>query len=145
MKHSHTLAAIDAAEMRMEISRRETREGLHRVQRALRERVSRPSTLVAAGGVAGLVGLAGFLLARRPQPRQRRAYAAAGTGVVVASSLAAVARFLMSRYGVRVSRSCCASCAIGGRSATRLQPQRVPTIPRRPRSNAPRSVHFLRM
>ena len=97
----HTLAAIDAAEMRMEISRRETREGLHRVQRALRERVSRPSTLVAAGGVAGLVGLAGFLLARRPQPRQRRAYAAAGTGVVVASSLAAVARFLMSRYGVK--------------------------------------------
>ena len=100
MKHDHTLAAIDAAEMRMEISRRETREGLHRVQRALRERVSRPSTLVAAGGVAGLVGLAGFLLARRPQPRQRRAYAA-GTGVVVASSLAAVARFLMSRYGVK--------------------------------------------
>ena len=97
----HTLAAIDAAEMRMEISRRETREGLHRVKLALRETVSRPSTLAVAGGVAGLVGLAGFLLARRPRPRQRRAYAAAGTGVVVASSLAAVARFLMSRYGVR--------------------------------------------
>jgi hypothetical protein len=101
MKHAHTLAAIDAAEMRMEISRRETREGLHRVQRALRETVSRPSTLAAAGGVAGLVGLAGFLLARRPKPRQRRTYAAAGTGVVVASSLAALGRFLLSRYGVR--------------------------------------------
>jgi hypothetical protein len=97
----HMLAAIDAAEMRMEISRRETRQGVQRVRRALGEAVTRPSTLAAAGGVAGLVGLAGFLLARRPKPRQRRAYAAAGTGVVVASSLAAVARFLMSRYGVK--------------------------------------------
>jgi hypothetical protein len=60
MKRDHTLAAIDAAELRMEISRRETREGLHRVQLALRQAVSRPSTLAAAGGLAGLVGLAGF-------------------------------------------------------------------------------------
>jgi hypothetical protein len=56
MKHSHTLAAIDAAEMRMEISRREIREGLHRVERAFRETVSRPSTLAAAGGIAGSGG-----------------------------------------------------------------------------------------
>jgi hypothetical protein len=105
MKHDHTLAAIDAAEQRMEISRRETRQGLHRVKVALRETISRPSTLAAAGGVAGLVGLAGFLLARRPRARprqrQRMVYAAAGSGVVVASTLAAVARFLMSRYGVK--------------------------------------------
>jgi hypothetical protein len=103
MKHDHTLAAIDAAELRMEISRRDTREGLHRVRLALRETIGRPSTLAAAGGLAGLVGLAGFLLARRPQarPRQRKAYVAAGSGVVVASTLAAIARFLMSRYGVK--------------------------------------------
>jgi hypothetical protein len=67
MKHAHTLAAIYAAELRIEISRRETREGLQRVRFALRETVSRPSTLAAAGGLAGLVGLAGFLLARRPR------------------------------------------------------------------------------
>ena len=95
----HLLAAIDAAESRMEISRRETREGVDRVQRAFRATVTRPSTLAAAGGVAGIAGLAGFLLARRP--RQRTRYAAAGTGVVVASSLAAIARLLLSRYGVR--------------------------------------------
>lgn len=103
MKHTHLPAAIDAAERRMEISRRETREGLHRVQLALRETVSRPSTLAVAGGLAGLAGLAGFLLARRPRPRQRqrKAYVAAGSGVVVVSTLAAIARFLMSRYGVK--------------------------------------------
>ena len=104
MKHSHTLAAIDAAETRMEISRREIREGLHRVDRAFRETVTRPSTLAAAGGIAGLAGLAGFLLARRPRPRVRYTsarYTKAGAGLVVASSLAAVGRFLLSRYGVK--------------------------------------------
>jgi hypothetical protein len=104
MKHSHTLAAIDAAEMRMEASRREIRDGLHRVERAFRETVTRPSTLAAAGGIAALAGLAGFLLARRPRPRVRYAnsrYAKAGAGVIVASSLAAVGRFLLSRYGVK--------------------------------------------
>ena len=104
MKHSHTLAAIDAAETRMEISRREIREGLHRVDRAFRETVTRPSTLAAAGGIAGLAGLAGFLLARRPRARVRYTsarYTKAGAGVVVASSLAAVGRFLLSRYGVK--------------------------------------------
>jgi len=104
MKRAHTLAAIDAAEMRMEISRREIRDGLHRVERAFRETVTRPSTLAAAGGIAGLAGLAGFLLARRPRPRVRYTsarYAKAGVGVVVASSLAAVGRFLLSRYGVK--------------------------------------------
>jgi len=104
MKHSHTLAAIDAAETRMEISRREIREGLHRVDRAFRETVTRPSTLAAAGGIAGLAGLAGFLLARRPRARVRYTsarYTQAGAGVVVASSLAAVGRFLLSRYGVK--------------------------------------------
>ena len=104
MKHSHTLAAIQAAEMRMEISRREIREGLHRVERAFRETVTRPSTLAAAGGIAGLAGLAGFLLARRPRPRARYAsarYAKTGAGVIVVSSLAAIGRFLLSRYGVK--------------------------------------------
>ena len=104
MKHAHTLAAIDAAEMRMETSRREIREGLHRVDRAFRETVTRPSTLAAAGGIAGLAGLAGFLLARRPRARVRYTsarYTKAGAGVVVASSLAAVGRFLLSRYGVK--------------------------------------------
>ena len=99
MKHAPTLAAIEAAELKMETSRRETREGVQRVQRAFRETVTRPSTLAAAGGLAGLAGLAGFLLARRP--RQRARSAAAGTGVVVASSLAAIARLAVSRYGVR--------------------------------------------
>jgi len=104
MKHAHTLAAIDAAEMRMEISRREMRDGLHRVERAFRETVTRPTTLAAAGGIAGLAGLAGFLIARRPKPRARYTsarYTKAGAGVIVASSLAAVGRFLMSRYGVK--------------------------------------------
>jgi hypothetical protein len=104
MKHAHTLAAIDAAEMRMEISRREMREGWHRVERAFRETVTRPSTLAAAGGIAGLAGLAGFLIARRPKPRVRYAsprYTKAGAGVIVASSLAAIGRLLMSRYGVK--------------------------------------------
>jgi hypothetical protein len=95
----HLLSAIEAAESRMEISRGETRAGLHRVQRAFRETVTRPSTLAAAGGIAGVAGLAGFLLARRP--RQRARYAAAGTSVVVASSLAAIGRLLLSRYGIR--------------------------------------------
>ena len=101
MKPAPTLAAIDAAEMKIETSRRETREGLHRIQRAFRETVTRPSTLAAAGGIAGVAGLAGFLLARRPRQRERVRYTAAGTGVVVASSLAAIARLLLSRYGVR--------------------------------------------
>lgn len=104
MKHAHMLAAIEAAETRMEISRREIREGLHRVERAFRETVTRPSTLAAAGGLAGLAGLAGFLLARRPKPRvryTRASYTKAGAGVVVASSLAAAGRFLLSRYGVK--------------------------------------------
>jgi hypothetical protein len=104
MKRSHTLAAIEAAETRIEISRREVREGLHRVERAFRETVTRPSTLAAAGGIAGLAGLAGFLLARRPRPRVRYSsarYAKAGAGVIVASSLAAIGRFLLSRYGVK--------------------------------------------
>jgi hypothetical protein len=48
-----------------------------------------------------LAGLAGFLLARRPRQRARTRYTAAGTGVVVASTLAAIARMLLSRYGVR--------------------------------------------
>ena len=100
----HLLAAIEAAESRIELSRRETREGLHRVQRAFRETVTRPSTLAAAGGLAGVAGLAGFLLARRPHKRvryTRATYAKAGAGVIVASSLAAVGRFLLSRYGVK--------------------------------------------
>jgi hypothetical protein len=104
MKQAHLLAAIDAAETRMEISRREIREGLHRVERAFRETVTRPSTLAAAGGIAGLAGLAGFLLARRPKPRVRYTsarYTKAGAGVIVASSLAAAGRFLLSRYGVK--------------------------------------------
>ena len=37
MKHDHTLAAIEAAERRMEISKRETREGLDRVKRAFHD------------------------------------------------------------------------------------------------------------
>ena len=103
MKHMATLAAIDAAELRMEVSRREVHEGLRRVKLALRETATRPSTLAAAGGIAGLAGLAGLLLVRRrPRRRPTRAtYARAGTGVVVASSLAAIARLVLSRYGVR--------------------------------------------
>ena len=104
MKRSHALAAIDAAETRMETSRREIREGLHRVERAIRGTVTRPSTLAAAGGIAGLAGLAGFLLARRPRRRMRypgARYTKAGAGVIVASSLAAIGRFLLSRYGVK--------------------------------------------
>ena len=104
MKHDHTTAAIEAAEKRIEISRREIHDGLHRVQLAFRETVTRPSTLAAAGGIAGLAGLAGFLLARRPRPHVRYAsarYTKAGAGVIAASTLAAVGRFLLSRYGVR--------------------------------------------
>ena len=107
MKHVPTLAAIEEAETRMENSRREVRAGLHRVHHAFRETVARPSTLAAAGGIAGLAGLAGFLWARRPRRRARYTgasrgqYAKAGAGVIVASSLAAVGRFLLSRYGVR--------------------------------------------
>jgi hypothetical protein len=76
------------------------------VERAFRETVTRPSTLAAAGGIAGLAGLAGYLLARRPRPRVRYASARytktkAGAGVIVASSLAAIGRFLVSRYGVK--------------------------------------------
>ena len=107
MKRAHTLAAIEAAERRIEISRREMHEGAHRVRLAFRETLTRPATLAAAGGIAGLAGLAGFLLARRPHERVRYAsprsprYTKAGAGVIVASSLAAVGRFLLSRYGVR--------------------------------------------
>jgi len=101
MKHAPTLAAIDAAELRMEQSRRETREGLRRVRHAVRETVTRPSTLAAAGGLASVAGLAGFLLARRPRRSTRRAAYATGAGLVAASSVAAIARLLLSRYGVR--------------------------------------------
>lgn len=102
MNHAPTLAAIDAAELKMEESRRATHEGMRRVRLALRETATRPSTLAAAGGIAGLAGLAGLLLVRRrPQPRRRATYAKAGAGVVVASSVAAIARLLLSRYGMR--------------------------------------------
>ena len=98
MRQAPTLAAIDAVELKMEESRRETRDALCRARLALRESAARPSTIAAAVGFASAAGLAGFLLARRP--RRRAAYAA-GTGVVVASSLAAIARLLLSRYVVR--------------------------------------------
>jgi len=104
MKHAPTLAAIDAAELKLEESRRETLQALRRARLAFRESASRPSTIAAAAGVASVAGIAGFLLARRPrrQQRKRMAYAAtAGAGVVVASSLAALARLLLSRYGIR--------------------------------------------
>lgn len=104
MKHAPTLATIDAVELRMEESKRETREALRRARLAFRESVSRPSTVAAAAGVASVAGVAGFLLARRPRTLQRRRTAytrTTGTGVVVASSLAALARLLLSRYGVR--------------------------------------------
>jgi len=102
MKHAPTLAAIDAVELKMEESRRETQEALRRARLAFRESVARPSTIAAAAGVASVAGLAGFLLARRPRQQQRKRMAyATGTGVVVASSLAALGRLLLSRYGVR--------------------------------------------
>ena len=102
MKHAPTLAAIDAVELKMEESRRETHEALRRARLAFGESVARPSTIAAAAGVASVAGLAGFLLARRPRQQQRKRVAyATGTGVVVASSLAALGRLLLSRYGVR--------------------------------------------
>lgn len=96
-----TLAAIDAMELEMEHSRRETREALRRAQVAFRETVARPSTIAAAAGVAGVAGLAGFLLARRPRRSRQRAAYATGAGVVAASSVVAIARLLLSRYGMR--------------------------------------------
>lgn len=98
MKHAPTLAAIDAVELKLEESRRRTREGWRRVELAVRETVARPSTIAIAAGVAGIAGLAGFLLSRRPR---RRTMYATGAGVAVASSVAAIARLLLSRYGVK--------------------------------------------
>jgi bacteriorhodopsin len=102
MKHAPTLAAIDAVELKMEESRRRTREGLGRVEAAFRQTVARPSTIAAAVGIAGVAGLAGFLLSsRRPSVPRRRTVYATGAGVAVASSVAAIARLLLSRYGVK--------------------------------------------
>ena len=76
MTRAPTPAAIHAVELRVEQSRRDFHDSLHRAQAALRANLSRPSTLIVAVGAAGLVV---FWLAGRSRRRAPSTATVAGT------------------------------------------------------------------
>jgi hypothetical protein len=96
MMRAPTLAAIDAAELRVAQSKLNTRDSLCRVRVASRAALARPSTLAVVAGVAGLLG---FWLARRPQPRATSS--SDGVGVATTTSAAGLVLAFIMRYGTQ--------------------------------------------
>jgi hypothetical protein len=97
MMRTPTLAAIDAAELRVAQSRRNTRESLRRARVEFRAILARPSTLALVAGAAGLLG---FWLERRPQPRASSS-ADGVAGVAAKTSAAGLLLALIVRYGMQ--------------------------------------------
>lgn len=96
MMRAPTLAAIDAAELRVAQSKLNTRDSLCRVRVASRAALARPSTLAVVAGAAGLLG---FWLARRPQPRATSS--SDGVGVATTTSAAGLVLAFIMRYGMQ--------------------------------------------
>jgi hypothetical protein len=90
MKHPPTRSSIFTAERKLAQSRRDTEESYSRLRSALRFRLTRPSSLALAVGLAALIG---FWLVRRNKPRTTRA----GNGT--SSSMAGLAIALLIRFG----------------------------------------------
>ncbi len=90
MKHAPTRSAIFAAEHKLAQSRRDTVESFSRLRSALRYRLTQPSSLALAAGLAALIG---FWLVRRNKPRITRA----GNGT--STSIAGLAIALLIRFG----------------------------------------------
>lgn len=96
MTRAPTLAAIYAAELRVAQAKRNTRDSLHRGRVAFRAVLVRPSTLAL---VAVAMGLFGFWLARRPQPRATPSSDAVAVATTT-SALGLVLAFIV-RYGMQ--------------------------------------------
>jgi hypothetical protein len=100
MIRAPNLAAIQAAELRVARAWRLTHESLHRVPVAVRATLTRPSTVMLAAGLAGVVGLC---IARRwrakSSPNASRPAASPSAAKVVAAFLA---RFGMQYLGVLI-------------------------------------------
>lgn len=94
------LAAIHAAELRVAQSSRNARDSLRRARVAFRAALARPSTLALVAGVAGLFG---FWVARRPQPRPQPQSPATASSAGVAATTSAVGLVLafVVRYGIQ--------------------------------------------
>jgi len=90
MKHAPTRSAIFTAERRLAQSRRDTVESSRRLRSALRFRLTQPSSLALAVGLAALIG---FWLVRRNRPR----VTPAGNGA--STSMAGLAIALLIRFG----------------------------------------------
>jgi hypothetical protein len=100
VKRAPTQEAIAAAEAKLAVSRQKTRDGLDRARTAIRASFTRPSTIALAVGAAGLAGVAGVWLARRPR-RRRAAYRnpKLGVGAVLTAYAAPFVQSLLARYG----------------------------------------------
>jgi hypothetical protein len=95
MTRSPSLSEIEAVELKLLASRRETSASLRRLRSALRETMVRPSSLALICGVAGI---AGFWLARRP--RLRTAASTAGLAVAATATAAGLVRAYVLRHGM---------------------------------------------
>lgn len=95
MMRAPTHSAIDAAELRVALARRNTWDDLGRVRVAFRTALARPSTLALIAGAAGLFG---FWIARRPEPQ---ATAASKTGAATTNATAGLVLTFIVRYAMQ--------------------------------------------
>ena len=92
-----TLAAINAAELRLFQSKRNTRQSLDRTRSALRTAIARPSTLVF---VAVASGIWTFLLSARHRPSVKSVPNSADSAIRAPSR--SLVRTFVSVYGTRL-------------------------------------------
>lgn len=94
MMRTPDLAAIRAAELRLEQSRRDTREHFGRARAASRMILARPSTLALTAAAAGVLGL---WMTRRARPSTNAATVvnSAAKTSVIGFTLAFLARYAM--------------------------------------------------
>lgn len=97
MKRVPTLAAINAAELRLVQSKRNVRQSVDRTRSALRAAIALPSTLVL---VAVASGISAFLVSHRLRPSIKSLLISADS-TIRASSRSLVQTFV-SMYGARV-------------------------------------------
>ena len=95
MTRAPTLAAIHAAEMRVAEARQEAADSLRRGLAALRAMLTRPSTVVMAAGVAGLLTFVTVRRLRRPQAPSR------SPGVTATTSAAGLVATFIVRYAMQ--------------------------------------------
>lgn len=96
MTRAPTLAAIDAAELRVALARRNTWDDLGRVRVAFRTTLARPSTLALIAGAAGLLG---FWIARRPEPQATPT--SKGSGAATTNATAGLVLTFIVRYALQ--------------------------------------------